>query len=306
MEHAEFYLYLPSNTKHKSKENKTSHYYIALPKTLILKGNWHVALQEIDIPISWYNFSELPVHDRYIGIAREIFKVKNNKNHIMTLNEIYDKQTSVEIFKIPFGNYRSINELAEVINGIFEQRNSWHIEGFNNNQRKTFIEINAQNMRPRLMVGRGDTITLSASLTKFLCLEHVGERENDVVYEFKGPELNSVSAYNEVMNQVRQRVNEYTSNSMPDFNALTTNLYIYTNIVDFSVVGNIYTRLLRTIRVQGNFGDDFKMIYNSPQYHHVSHQEINEIEILIADDQGKPVKFEYGKAMLVLHFKRIS
>ena len=224
----------------------------------------------------------------------------------MTLNEIYDKQTSVEIFKIPFGNYRSINELAEVINGIFEQRNGWHIEGFKNSQRKTFMEINAQNMRPRLMVGRGDTITLSASLTKFLCLEHVGERENDVVYEFKGPELNSVSAYNEVMNQVRQRVNEYTSNSMPDFNALTTNLYIYTNIVDFSVVGDIYTRLLRTIRVQGNFGDDFKMIYNSPQYHHVSHQEINEIEILIADDQGKPVKFEYGKAMLVLHFKRIS
>ena len=50
--HNSFFVCLPSNTIHPSRNNKTSHYYVNMPSTLLLTGEWEVALVEVNVPIS--------------------------------------------------------------------------------------------------------------------------------------------------------------------------------------------------------------------------------------------------------------
>jgi hypothetical protein len=57
----EFYLNLPSNTQKAlgaSRENTTSEFRVRLPKDIRLKGDWEVALVEVQHPNSWDNVPE--------------------------------------------------------------------------------------------------------------------------------------------------------------------------------------------------------------------------------------------------------
>ena len=65
--------------------------------------------------------------------------------------------------------------------------------------------------------------------------------------------------------------------------------FIYTNIVDFEVIGNTQTRLLRIVRAGGEFGENIKHTYTHPLYKKLSYDRLQEIEIIFRTDDGRLV-----------------
>lgn len=87
----------------------------------------------------------------------------------------------------------------------------------------------------------------------------------------------------------------------------TSNMFIYCNLVQESLVGDVLVPLLRTIPIKKE--DDEK--YVSVSFQHLIYCKLastffQHIHIQIADDTGHDIKFKRGKIIATLHFKRIK
>ena len=82
------------------------------------------------------------------------------------------------------------------------------------------------------------------------------------------------------------------------------NLYIYSSIVQPHLCGMEYLPLLRTVNVEGSEGSYISRVYEIPHYLPLSSNFIESIDIKIADDLGQNIRFQYGKVIIKLHFRR--
>lgn len=82
--------------------------------------------------------------------------------------------------------------------------------------------------------------------------------------------------------------------------------YIYCDIAEPQVVGNMLAPLLQVINVEGDYMQIVNHSYISPHYIPVLKKSFNNIEINIKNDIGDPVPFQFGKTIIKLHFRRIS
>ncbi|CAG2054551.1 unnamed protein product [Timema podura] len=86
---------------------------------------------------------------------------------------------------------------------------------------------------------------------------------------------------------------------------LSSQMYIYTDIVDPQIMGDIVAPLLRIVGISyTNFvnGIHKTVSYTPMQDVPVLRCEIESLEINIGIDTGEPVPFEFGKKFLKLHF----
>ena len=91
----------------------------------------------------------------------------------------------------------------------------------------------------------------------------------------------------------------------PDLNASTHYLYVYSNIVKPSLVGDGFSEILRVINTDSATKSAYTNIqFQSPQYHVVKLNTIHAINIKLFDDTAGPVKFTSGKSIVVLGFRR--
>lgn len=82
-------------------------------------------------------------------------------------------------------------------------------------------------------------------------------------------------------------------------------LYVYSDIVEYQFVGDVYAPLLQV--VASNVAKDatyVDKIYDSPHYITVSRNNIDTIEINILTDLGEPISFTKGRVVVKLHFRR--
>ena len=84
------------------------------------------------------------------------------------------------------------------------------------------------------------------------------------------------------------------------------NLYVYSDIVEESIVGDITAPLLRVIGTdtQAPFGTQITVSFDDEQYRRVSRHSFQEISIYLANDQGKRPHFHFGRVTVTLKFKR--
>ena len=297
-----FYMCLPSVTKHSSRENKTSHYYVEIPGNLKLDGRWEVGLAEINIPVSWYNIPNIRGNTRLVSIVRQEF-LKEGQQYDALGNNRYSEE-------IPYGNYTSLQSLIETVNNILKKIDNHTFEGNQQNiviARAPFITMEEQNLKPCLNVGRGDSVILPKEIAEMLRLDNIEDVErryfdNRVVY--KGQRLKYVDDYKKLLSPNRE-YKKYEARAIPSFSFNTSNLYIYTNIIGNELVGDTYAPLLRSIPCGLKFGESMNNVFISPYYKKIEKTNISEIEILILDQTGKPVQFEYGAVVLVLHFRKV-
>ena len=80
-------------------------------------------------------------------------------------------------------------------------------------------------------------------------------------------------------------------------------MYIYCDVVSYSIVGDIEAPLLRVCSSSGKDGDMVRNIYTHPHYVPVARNDFEAIEINISDDLGRPVPFLHGKSLVTLHFR---
>ena len=86
--------------------------------------------------------------------------------------------------------------------------------------------------------------------------------------------------------------------------ALTSSIYIYCDIVEPQVVGDTNAKLLRTIPVQRQIGDDVYVSFTNIMYVPVQTKSFEDIQILLRTDTGEPVPFERGKVVVTLQFRK--
>ena len=315
-----FYVTLPSNTRHPSRSNSAGHYCIQLPQELDFRqGSWQVALVEVDIPLSWYNISENPPSERVITHWRHYFKLKSAKRPVVTSAQIrIPFAARKKSYSIPYGNYDHIDVLIREINVCLKYFDTVKFPDYDNFIRHSHISINKQNLKPILHVAPGDKITLSQTLASILNLDSCGGKLADdgisLVFggkplyygtEGRNPEIGPVlwQRYEMIRKQnVKYKV--YRACGVPNIATHSKTLFIYSSLCSFEITGNTYTQLLRTVRGAGEFGDHLKSIFINPFYKKVSAQKVKEIEIKICDDQFRVIDFQYGKVMLVVHFRR--
>jgi hypothetical protein len=89
-----------------------------------------------------------------------------------------------------------------------------------------------------------------------------------------------------------------------DLRAGSYAMYIYCSLVANQVIGDTLAPLLRTVTVEGKHEDVICKVYNTPHYVPLAQREFDSVELLINDDQNKPVKFQFGKIIVKLHFRR--
>ena len=83
-------------------------------------------------------------------------------------------------------------------------------------------------------------------------------------------------------------------------------LYIYTDIIDYQLVGDEYAPLLRNVVVSQNYSHPVAINYENPHYLPVNKSIISTINIDIRDDTGKEINFIQGKVEVKLHFRPIK
>ena len=89
-----------------------------------------------------------------------------------------------------------------------------------------------------------------------------------------------------------------------DLNSNLRLLYLYSDIVSYSLVGDTKAPLVRVCYVQGEFGDMIQTTFTHPHYVPLSRTNFETIEININNELGRPMPFEFGKSVVTLHFRR--
>lgn len=90
----------------------------------------------------------------------------------------------------------------------------------------------------------------------------------------------------------------------PDVRRGLNSFFIYCNLVDSQIVGDVYAPLLRTIGIRGKRGEVITQTFDRPHYVPVNTDEVNVIEINIKDDAGEDISFQSGKVLCKLHFRQ--
>ena len=80
-------------------------------------------------------------------------------------------------------------------------------------------------------------------------------------------------------------------------------MFIYTDIIKPKIVGDIEAQLLRTVEIKTDSSQPV-LNYSKPNYSPLLINEFESIEISIINDVGNNVKFQSGKTILTLHFRK--
>lgn len=81
-------------------------------------------------------------------------------------------------------------------------------------------------------------------------------------------------------------------------------IYVYCNIVEPQIVGDILAPLLRTVKIEGSHFDIVEKIFNTPHYIPVATKDITDMEIGLKTDTNSYVNFLTGKTVVKLHFRK--
>ena len=266
MESRGFYVTLPSNASLDVHPNNTlTNYTVQLPRTLYLKPGYEVALAEIQYPLSW-----LTVPDCSFGIVDFTVDVK----------------TTMLLF--PEAHYESVQELVRVINK--QLATSFEID--NLPKRTLMLTYNELSDKVTLKGTIGYGLILNAELFAIFGFDKSQDlyrRPND-----------SSNPFSEEPEEDFTVTGLYKADINRGFHAL----YVYCNICEPQIVGDVYAPLLRNVAIRGKRHDHITMTYNQPHYIPIATREISEIEIDIREDSGKKVSFTSGKVVCKLHFKQ--
>ena len=90
----------------------------------------------------------------------------------------------------------------------------------------------------------------------------------------------------------------------PDITSGFNTLYVYCDLIQPQIVGNVLAPLLRTVPISGDYGSTCNKVFLSPHYLPLRKKSFDTVEIAIRDDTDHPVEFMFGKVIVKLHLKR--
>ena len=298
-----FYITLPSNviSKGPHEKNIISNYTTTLQTRCVFPNTeyWSVGLASIIYPKTWFNVKEkspitfLDEDGNYIESKPGLF----NGNQ----EEIPDYSPN----SIPKGYYKTIDELIEVINKKLKNiaigtvqprlfydsiRKNVVIRVGTLSNGKKYIPVFTEDIDKILGIMEDDGVSLSKRIITNANTDKLAEKWGTYYDEIP---LNFLAGY-------------FVGPKIADINAGFNTLYIYSDIVQQSCVGDAFAQLLRAIPVDNKENWDMPVsnVYNKPHLYPIQSRNFNTIEIDVKDDTGSTVHFEKGKLIVTLIFKR--
>jgi len=294
-----FYVTLPSHVKSFST-NTVANFKTKLASSLSLTDDWEVGLVEISYTLSWYN---LP-----------------NKEPFYLWYWSKGKSLKFEFFSsVPRGKYDSIQQIIDKINVYLIGQDFFEFKKVDNNEYKPYLELNETNRLITIneAILQKDNTLVFLEFSENLC-NIFGLNTQQMVDKRTKKHLEYSEKYNEnITNNISNDDLKFDGPEDEDITYKGENpvelsggfhsLFVYSDIVSPSFVGDSYTQLLRLIEIPSNnkFGDQVKITYSNPYYLPVFVKEFDTIEIDIKDDTGERIPFEFGRSIITLHFRKV-
>jgi len=290
-----FYITLPSNTN-QYDTNTLNNFRVRLPQRFELSGpDWEVALVEAIYPHSWFNFTceENNAAEMLITFA---------VNYDMG-NKKFERYSSIMAINIPSDYYHITSQLIDVINEEIKLKSKKEYErlvkyagenklGLMLDSVPLFLRFEYDQIHNRTLLHvLEDAIVEKVRLCPILAYM-LGFGRSNITIKDKGWEI--------LTNGQITRKADYP----PDMKAGLYAIYVYCNIVERQIVGDVLVPLLAKIPVSGEHDSIVHQVFNPPLYVPIVRNSIDTIEISIKDDTNRGIQFQYGKVILTLHFRR--
>ena len=286
-----FYLYLSSNSSTALYKNSPSKFRAELPLHKQLDGMWQVALAEIDFPFNWYNIGKTKLDFYYIYNAPNITQngCKDNTVFYETLYHELVKQRYVSdriggvalvSLDISPGYYPDMKTVCAYLNALLMETKA-----------KDFVQfgLTTEDKRLRITFVNGGALVIAQNAGEFSFA--LGLATNDFI--------TGQPVY-------YSPVESYKQDSISRLDLQTPALYVYTDIIDYQIVGDVRAPLLRTVPVKGDRGQAQHVEFLHRIWLPVNKGYINSIELTICNDAGELISFPTGKVSLVLQFRRAT
>ena len=98
-------------------------------------------------------------------------------------------------------------------------------------------------------------------------------------------------------------INKTTSSHVVDLQYRAQTIYVYSDIVRDSIVGDKRAPLLRVVNVNPKYGDTQTVAFQPLIYQPLSKTSFRQISVYLRDHTGQPIPFERGTVNVVLAFR---
>lgn len=88
-----------------------------------------------------------------------------------------------------------------------------------------------------------------------------------------------------------------------DLDAGLHSIFVYTDVVEHTVIGDTLAPILRIVKIAGKYGRQSTATYNAPLYQPVKTNRFDVITLKMASQTGHPILFNRGQAIVTLHFR---
>lgn len=207
-----------------------------------------------------------------------ILPVKRCVVEIITTDPKTKKKAVSNSVEVPPGNYDNMNDIIRTINS-------------NNHEKHVMFGIDPERKY----------VAAEFFCTKFSCSPSTIHKvifPNKLAYQL---------GYNKAENDLLKD-NAYAPNPFSIAQGLPSQLFVYCNIIEAHITGDIQAQLLRVVQCETknySFGSTQVNTFSMLQYFPIINNNFQTIEIDIRDDTGEPIIFEYGTLTATLHFKRL-
>lgn len=222
-------------------------------------------------------FTKLPepitVHGDYEAGLSEITFTNNycNVQHGVYVASYRKSNQLQRVFGVPAGLYKAPGEIVEALKLELHEALT--------EEEKEDVEIKYNSATKRTTVriqGEEASLRVSRELANFF-------QTKDIEY-FTG--------------------NTYKSEKMMRLDNDYEAVYVYTDLIEHRMVGDIKAPLLRIIPISQKDQDVVYYTFTKPHYIPLLRSHFNSVEMLLTVDTGKPISFDKGKTVVTLHIRR--
>ena len=262
------------------KNNKQGSFRNKLPEPIQLsKEEWEVALAEIVIPSEVHNVSN--EEGTFIFVTTDPSIVTKLKELNLKNESSVTGQFSLQI-KIPAGAYTSPTHIVDEINDAL-QRNL-----------KEFFTATAKNFSIKYSEN-AKRIKVASNMTNTK-LEF-----SQSMYEKLGGDPHKIEGKDYAITS-----NEKSLPHDVDLYSGFNHLYFYSDIVEYTLCGDIKAPILRVIPFHYSVNRHIHHEFTNLHYVPLAKSYFDEVTINIYGESGNPVHFTSGKSLVKLHFRKKS
>jgi len=299
-----FYMTLPSDASMELfPTNTPASWKTKLKKAVHLSGRWEVAIVELIYPNSLYNIpvDEVIICEQLVRIEeRELVTERSSMKvpaGIYSVQDLVTKITDVMPKLIPFETSKSTNEQEEPAAMIRILSTDSKVRIKLRSTRVSFLFGSALHVKQMLGI-TGVKVSVE-ECTHFQDYMHTVHKVppgmgfvDKMVLLSRGNDLDRSSF-------------QYIAQKCVNMSAGSQNLFVYSSLVDFNIVGDDTLQLLRAVPIKVNSPRFEPVIerFDSAHYVPVLHNVFETVELTIATDTGLNAHFQTGKSLIKLHFR---